>query len=90
VKTTYNPYTRRFPRGQFIKRILLNQTVHPLYRQAYESDFKCRNPEGYSHDLGAQDVLLDNAGMLFMQQESWWQQYFIYIKILLTRIIHES
>jgi len=87
VKTTYNPYTPPFPRGKFIKKIPASHGVHPLCRQAYEPYFQGRNPEGYYHDLGAQDAFLDNAGMLFMEQfppfEALWKPYTTYIHFLL-------
>ena len=87
MKTTYNPYTTHFPRGHFIKCIPLSPVVHPLCRQAYEPYFQGHNPEGYYHDLGAQDVFLDNAGMLFMEQfppfEALWKPYAAYIHLLL-------
>jgi hypothetical protein len=87
VKTTNNPYATCFPRGQFIKRIPPSQAIHPLCRQEYASYFQDCNPKGYHHDLGAQDVFLDNAGMLYMEQsqqtETLWKQYFDYIHVLM-------
>ena len=92
MKTTYNPYTTHFPRGKFISRksiktIPASSRVHPLCRQGSEPYFQGSNPAGYYHDLGAQDVFLDNAGMLVMEQfppyQALWKPYAAYIHILL-------
>ena len=101
MKTTYNPYTTNFPRGKFLTRIPTNHKVHPLCRQAYEPYFQACNQQGYYHDLGAQDVFLDNAGMLCMEQfppyTALWTSYTAYIHLLLMcweylkkQIVHET
>ena len=64
----YDPYQKRFPRGKFLNAFSHGDRMHLLYRTAYEDDFEKKNPTGFHHDLGAQDVFLDNFG-LFLQEQ---------------------
>ncbi len=70
VKSSYNPYGLEFPRGKFLAPLLKqgDTFVHPFNRKAQLDYFKSKNPQGYHHDLGAQDVFLDNFGMLIAEQ----------------------
>jgi len=44
--------------------------LHPFPRKAHEPYFRSKNPIGWRHDLGAQDVFLDNFGLLVAEQFS--------------------
>jgi hypothetical protein len=66
--STYNPYQKQFPRGQILQPFAGHKLVHPINRVGHEAFYKSANPHGYHHDLGAQDVFLDNLGVLYMEQ----------------------
>jgi hypothetical protein len=63
----YDPYLQRFPRGRILN-LYHQSNVHRLLRDKYEPHFRQNNPNGYHHDLGAQDVFLDNFGLIFSEQ----------------------
>ena len=71
MKVFYNPYNKAFPRGKFLEEIISHlgaKQCHPLERRRYESSFEMVNPSGYHHDLGFLDIVLDNLGLLFIEQ----------------------
>ena len=70
MKATYNPYSLSFPRRKFLDPFLSHGTsfVHPLKRSAFLSYFQAKNHDGYHHDLGTQDVFLDNFGTPRMRE----------------------
>src|SRR5262245_29881636 len=67
MRGDYDPNRRPFPRGVLLEPFGPSG-VHPLFRRANEETFRKDNPHGYQHDLGAQDVFLDNFGMLVSEQ----------------------
>jgi hypothetical protein len=67
-KSNPNPNRRPFPRAEFAHRYSLELGVHPFVRDGHEGQYRKANPSGWRHDLGAQDVFLDNAGLLFQEQ----------------------
>lgn len=87
---SYDPYSPYHARGKFLKPFRLRGKVriHPLERAAYETYFEEKNPDGYHHDLGAQDVFLDNLGMLVAEQFDHWthtERYLNTVRFLLQR-----
>ncbi len=87
--TRYNPNRKPFPRESFIQKAALHEKIHPFQRQAHQCYFKEKNPKGYQHDLGAQDVFLDNFGMFCDEQfdgnEPVKGQYFRAVRVLMER-----
>ncbi|MEI6232648.1 MAG: hypothetical protein WCT04_06325 [Planctomycetota bacterium] len=86
---SYNPNRKPFPRGVFLDRFS-GARIHPLERRKYERYFENLNQDGYQHDLGAQDVFLDNFGLLAVEQlkpvgSPLWNEYFRTIHYLLLR-----
>jgi hypothetical protein len=79
-KTEYNPYRSAFPRAKFIQLLEMdgNPAFHRLRRSFYVEYFRSKNPKGYHHDLGAQDVFLDNLGMFSMEQFASDSEFKIY------------
>ncbi len=68
---TFNPNIRRTPRSQQRNRCLAHghqPNIHPLVRTGHEAYYQRLNPNGYQHDLGAQDLFLDDLGLLFFEQ----------------------
>jgi hypothetical protein len=70
--SNYDPYQKKFPRGRLLQPFATTgrKPIHPVNRVGHESFYKGANAHGYQHDLGAQDVFLDNLGVLFMEQFS--------------------
>jgi hypothetical protein len=64
----YNPYRSPFLRKSLARRAGVEIAIHPLERLEHENYFRKRNPSGYQHDLGAQDLFLDDLGMLCRDQ----------------------
>jgi hypothetical protein len=65
-----NPNRKPFPRRSFVERDGLSLNVHPFKRQEHTAYYMRKNRKGWRHDLGAQDVFLDNFGLLFKEQVS--------------------
>lgn len=69
-----NPNRKPFPREFIVEKLLSKLKEHPRRRAIYEPYFRSKNARGYWHDLGAQDVFLDNMGMLVGEQFDDWAQ----------------
>lgn len=84
---SYNPNRKPFPRAEFLKFYRGDNKVHPLAREMHFDYYRTKNPLGYHHDLGAQDIFLDNFGMLIAEQfaPSERRQYDNTIHFLLGR-----
>lgn len=65
---TRDPYSSPFQRGSFVARFRKFPGVHMRQRNVYEAYFRSKDPRGFRHDLGAQDVFLDNMGIIFREQ----------------------
>jgi hypothetical protein len=63
-----SPYRAPYQRGTFAHRLGKTTDVHVLQRNSQSAYFKARNPDGFQHDLGAQDVFLDNLGIACFEQ----------------------
>ncbi len=63
-----SPYHPPFNRHSFAKKLRESLDIHPRCRDALLPYFKKQDPEGFHHDLGAQDVLLDNLGIVCCEQ----------------------
>ena len=63
-----NPNRAPFPRASFLRAFPDELKLHPLRRNAKLAYFRKKNPLGYANDLGAQDALLDNMGLLICEQ----------------------
>jgi len=82
-----NPNRSPFPRGRFLRGQDPRHKVHVLNRKANQDNFRKSNPGGYHHDLGAQDVFLDNFG-LFLQEQITphdWPGYASSLELLMLR-----
>mgnify|MGYP001221118066 CR=1 FL=1 len=81
-------YSKRFPRGQFASRFGATPQLHFRRHLAAEPYFKPKNPRGWAHDLGAQDVFLDNFGILAREQLDglpWERDYQFPVQCCMTR-----
>lgn len=85
--TRPTPNRKPFPRRYFVERLHQVAEVHQLLRNGHEEYFRTRNPEGWRHDLGAQDVFLDNAGLVFQEQvgRALWDRHMHDLKSLMLR-----
>jgi len=73
ISAVLGAYPKGHPRKWFIDNVGGSGTpFHPVAYHANDSWFKRTNPKGYRHDLGAQDVFLDDAGLLFAEQLGTW------------------
>lgn len=81
------PNRKPFPRQYFVERLSRTIEVHQILRDGHEEYFRARNATGWRHDLGAQDVFLDNAGLIFQGQvdRDIWVEQMRDIKLLLQR-----
>lgn len=89
MASQYNPNRRPFARGFVIEPFEEKAKLHPLHRQAAKPYFESQNKDGFWHDLGAQDVFLDNFGLLLQEQFypdlPIWEKYERAIRVLLGR-----
>lgn len=81
------PNRKPFPRSYFAERLGQVAEVHQLLRNGNEEHYRSRNPEGFRHDLGAQDVFLDNAGLVWQEQvdRDVWVRHASDLKLLMLR-----
>ena len=81
-------YSKRFPRGHFAAWFGATPQLHFRRHHAAEPYFTSRNPRGWAHDLGAQDVFLDNFGILAREQLDglpWERDYQFAVQCCMTR-----
>ncbi len=81
-------YSKRFPRGHFAAWFGATPQLHFRRHHAAEPYFTSKNPRGWAHDLGAQDVFLDNFGILAREQLDglpWERDYQFAVQCCMTR-----
>lgn len=78
-----NPNRRPFPRGRMLDRCG-GSSVHRFLRFANERYYQHRNVRGWSHDLGAEDLFLDDMGVIFFEQFDWSIPAFPYLGVALS------
>ncbi len=65
---TFDPYRSPFFRKSLSNKAALGLDIHPLERAKHKAYFESKNPGGYQHELGAQDIFLDDIGLLAREQ----------------------
>lgn len=83
-----SPNVRPRQRARFADEFNEVPYVHIRQRWGNAGYFQARNPDGWNHDLGAQDAFLDNLGIVVRQQidgTPWGPQYLYTVGFMLRR-----
>lgn len=81
-----SPNRDPFPRGRFLKGSDPIQKIHALRRKANTNVFQQANPNGYQHDLGAQDIPGQFWAVLHEQVTAHeWREYAAALDLLMLQ-----